>query len=353
MDNPPAHHPSELFASKRQADKALLAVVKISIALYYESFFLEGLSQTSINALKRKFATRPGNLVQIGFGLHAGKAVEGAIGSQRKLDATYLSEAVELAEFLESSTKKYGVTVLMSGKFYSLLHTNVKGMCRKIDHIFFTEEYEENDPSGLDETNDEYHMSLHTFDMDIDALFKKVDKPTSRERSQSELSSSGSSFRKGSFKEEKLRNSGTNSNSFLTFRRMSNMMGHRPIEALQSRLNADESEKAYLSEEPESKAKKKLEIPDGTLMYTHKVWHVNELRTIRKRFTSAFYEKFNAGYRAYIKSDWSRAKKDFEYMVSIYNDKPSQMFLDKMHELKNKPPQNFRWRYDTVSMEYH
>lgn len=43
-----------------------------------------------------------------GFGLHAGKAVQGAIGSQRKLDATYLSEAVERAEFLESSTKIYG-----------------------------------------------------------------------------------------------------------------------------------------------------------------------------------------------------------------------------------------------------
>jgi hypothetical protein len=43
-----------------------------------------------------------------GFGLHAGKAVQGAIGSPRKLDATYISESVERAEFLESSTKTYG-----------------------------------------------------------------------------------------------------------------------------------------------------------------------------------------------------------------------------------------------------
>ena len=109
------------LAGKKQADKALLSVVKICIALYHESYFLEGLSAASISALKKKFAKRPGNLVQLGFGLHAGKAVEGAIGSQRKLDATYLSEAVELSDYLESSTKKYGVNVLMSGKFYSLL----------------------------------------------------------------------------------------------------------------------------------------------------------------------------------------------------------------------------------------
>ena len=50
-----------------------------------------------------------------------GLAVQGAIGSQRKLDATYISESVETSEFLESSTKKYGVPVLMSDAFYNLL----------------------------------------------------------------------------------------------------------------------------------------------------------------------------------------------------------------------------------------
>jgi len=45
-------------------------------------------------------------------GLHAGKAMQGVIGSKRKLDTTYISETVE---HLESSTKKYGVKILMSG----------------------------------------------------------------------------------------------------------------------------------------------------------------------------------------------------------------------------------------------
>ena len=57
------------------------------------------------------------------------------------MDATYISESVERAEFLESSTKKYGVPVLMSDAFYNLLdHTN-KYRCRKIDQLLiFSEE---------------------------------------------------------------------------------------------------------------------------------------------------------------------------------------------------------------------
>lgn len=70
-----------------------------------------------------------------GFGLHAGKAVQGAIGSQRKLDATYISESVERAEFLESSTKTYGVPLLMSDTFYGLLDSTNKYRCRKLDQL--------------------------------------------------------------------------------------------------------------------------------------------------------------------------------------------------------------------------
>ena len=72
-----------------------------------------------------------------GFGLHAGKAVQGAIGSQRKLDATYLSESVERAEFLECSTKTYGVPLLMSESFYSLLDSTNKYRCRKVDQLIY------------------------------------------------------------------------------------------------------------------------------------------------------------------------------------------------------------------------
>jgi hypothetical protein len=42
---------------------------------------------------------------------------------------------VEQAEFLESSTKKYGVPVLMSDTFYDLLDNSNKYRCRKVDQL--------------------------------------------------------------------------------------------------------------------------------------------------------------------------------------------------------------------------
>jgi class 3 adenylate cyclase len=50
----------------------------------------------------------------MGFGLHAGWAIEGAVGSLQKVDATYLSPHVNMAARLETSSKQYGVPLLAS-----------------------------------------------------------------------------------------------------------------------------------------------------------------------------------------------------------------------------------------------
>ena len=56
----------------------------------------------------------PNYRVELGFGLHVGWAVEGAIGSEFKIDATYLSPDVNLAMGLELATKLYRSQILMS-----------------------------------------------------------------------------------------------------------------------------------------------------------------------------------------------------------------------------------------------
>jgi class 3 adenylate cyclase len=56
----------------------------------------------------------PGYEVKMGNGLHIGWAIEGAIGSYYKIDASYLSPNVKMAEKLEGATKTYGVPVLIS-----------------------------------------------------------------------------------------------------------------------------------------------------------------------------------------------------------------------------------------------
>ena len=159
---------SNLLALSDQSDKALLSVVRIAMALNYTSFFFEGISETAKKRLQKKFGEKEWNVVKLGFGLHAGKAFQGAIGSVRKVDATYISNAVEIAEKLEGWTKKYEVSLLMSDDFHSLLHTSNQRRCRKIDQVFFVADEEETDDITDGEGSET--MGLYTFDMDIDAL---------------------------------------------------------------------------------------------------------------------------------------------------------------------------------------
>lgn len=55
----------------------------------------------------------PNYSVKMGFGLHVGWAIEGAIGSEFKIDASYLSPNVNMASRLEAATKQFGVPVLI------------------------------------------------------------------------------------------------------------------------------------------------------------------------------------------------------------------------------------------------
>ena len=57
----------------------------------------------------------------MGFGLHQGWAIEGAIGSQFKVDASYLSPNVNMAARLEAASKQFGTHILISGHLRNLL----------------------------------------------------------------------------------------------------------------------------------------------------------------------------------------------------------------------------------------
>ena len=72
--------------------------------------------------------------VKLGMGLHLGYAIEGAIGSYYKIDASYLSPNVRMAERLEGATKHYGVPLLLSSALYTHLSTATKSKCRQVDY---------------------------------------------------------------------------------------------------------------------------------------------------------------------------------------------------------------------------
>lgn len=112
------------------SDCALLAFLSIIKKINKNQTIL---SYRNNIALKNKLG--PTFKVQMGFGLHLGWGIEGAIGSYYKIDCSYLSPNVNISARLETATNIYGVDILFSGEFYDSLSTFMKKLCRKIDVV--------------------------------------------------------------------------------------------------------------------------------------------------------------------------------------------------------------------------
>ena len=82
-------------------DLALICFIRILIEIN-KSFKLAIYRQhKELNARMKNYKTR------LGFGLHLGQSIEGAIGSMFKIDASYLSTNVNMANNLEENTKTF------------------------------------------------------------------------------------------------------------------------------------------------------------------------------------------------------------------------------------------------------
>lgn len=68
--------------------------------------------------------------VKLGLGLHIGYAIEGAIGSYYKIDASYLSSHPRMAERMEGLTKHFSVPNLITEELYEYLSDQTKSYCR-------------------------------------------------------------------------------------------------------------------------------------------------------------------------------------------------------------------------------
>jgi hypothetical protein len=74
--------------------------------------------------------------VKVMYGMDAGWAVEGAVGSEYKIDATYLSPHVNMASRMMSATKQYGVTILLSQAVEELLSRPARSKLRHLDTVY-------------------------------------------------------------------------------------------------------------------------------------------------------------------------------------------------------------------------
>mmetsp|Transcript_64409 Transcript_64409/g.153641 ORF Transcript_64409/g.153641 Transcript_64409/m.153641 type:complete len:1024 (-) Transcript_64409:52-3123(-) len=114
----------------RIADMALFAFAKILGAVH-------------TSPILAKYRTHPGLQQRLGrrcrvdltFSLHEGWAIEGALGTEYKIDASYLSPHVSIAEQIERATSYYGVNILVTESFHGVCTWEMAQKLRLVDCV--------------------------------------------------------------------------------------------------------------------------------------------------------------------------------------------------------------------------
>lgn len=115
------------------ADSALTAFIKCMIDL--DNANTDGCLTEYLrnDAVVKRFG--PNFRIKMGFGMHVGWAVEGAIGSKYKIDATYISPHVEMADRLEAGSKIFMTPINISHWLAALLSPAARKFLRKMDRM--------------------------------------------------------------------------------------------------------------------------------------------------------------------------------------------------------------------------
>ena len=111
------------------SDLCILCIIKIIANIRKESSLQVYRDNPKINKGLTDYDIR------LGFGVHTGWAIEGAVGSEYKIDPSYLSSHVNLTMKLESMSKLYGVQILISDKVADYISGSLRKHLRAIDII--------------------------------------------------------------------------------------------------------------------------------------------------------------------------------------------------------------------------
>lgn len=132
--------------------------------------FVQIVSEINKSPVLAQYREHPGMLqrvkkyrVTLGFGIHCGWAIEGAIGSEFKIDASYLSPNVNVASRLEAASEQFGMWLLISHFMINLCSQQMARYCRLIDHVTVK--------------GSKQPVRLYTIDLDFRCL--QVEKPWS------------------------------------------------------------------------------------------------------------------------------------------------------------------------------
>merc|ERR1719247_2732688 len=100
----------------RMTELALISFARVIGALHHSPLLAEYRTHPG---LQQRLGT--GTRVNMSFGLHSGWAIEGAVGSEFKIDASYLSPNVSIVMGIEKATNTYGVPFLIAESVFEQL----------------------------------------------------------------------------------------------------------------------------------------------------------------------------------------------------------------------------------------
>jgi len=163
-------------------DMSVISFVQVVAAINKSAVLKDYQEHPALNA------RLPNYRVRIGCGLHYGWAIEGAIGSEFKIDASYLSSHVSMASRLEAVTQHYKVGILLSEPLADRCSPQMVSYFRTIDRVT---------PKGVSAP-----IRLHTVDLQAESLVRDEMVPKPSDRDQVELRA-----QREKAKEEKLKDS--------------------------------------------------------------------------------------------------------------------------------------------------
>jgi len=124
------------------ADKSLITAVKIISEMRRAS---------NINQVYKspQFIAKLGQNQRptLNFALHMGWTIEGAIGSESKIDACYMSPHLQASYKIEKLCEYFDQQILVSETLYNIMSLKARNTLRKIDVICMKKEHRE--PLGI------------------------------------------------------------------------------------------------------------------------------------------------------------------------------------------------------------
>lgn len=115
--------------NQKYADMSVMSFVRIAMGLRRSS------SLIAYKCHPKIMQRLPDFEVKLGMALHYGWIIEGAIGSEFKIEAGYLSPNVNVTQRMQASTSDYDVPIVVSHWVIQLCSSSMASMCRLIDRV--------------------------------------------------------------------------------------------------------------------------------------------------------------------------------------------------------------------------